>query len=346
MLSRALSLATVMLLIGGFAAAPVRAQNLEAGKSPSQIFGGTCAACHKSPRGLLKTVAPGSLPGFLRQHYTTSSEMASVLSAYLVSNGAADTRYTGSPPKQAKDATQEPSGQPTQLDRYGRPIRRAPTQEAARPDADGRVTEPGGRQGRNRPANPEAAKPAGEGQTPAAAAEERGPDGRRLSAKQRLSKRGKPAEELPKTDAAKTDAAKTDAAKTDAPMGEAAKGDVSKDEKPNTSRDEGNKPEVKPEDQKSDSAKLDAAKGQANSSDVPLRADPVPAVTPAPKSSEGEAKPAEPAPPPESAAASNAASEPQGGGSTPAAPPASVAVSTPPPAPVAPAGPPAPPISQ
>ncbi|MDX6584948.1 MAG: hypothetical protein QOI10_4132, partial [Solirubrobacterales bacterium] len=109
MLSRALSLATVIVLIGGFAAAPVRAQNLEAGKSPSQIFSGTCAACHKGARGLLKTVAPGSLPGFLRQHYTTSSEMASVLSAYLVSNGAADTRYIGGQPKQgAKDAKQEP----------------------------------------------------------------------------------------------------------------------------------------------------------------------------------------------------------------------------------------------
>src|ERR1700710_2592300 len=139
MLSRALSLATVMLLIGGFAAAPVRAQNLEAGKSPSQIFSGTCTACHKGARGLLKTVAPGSLPSFLRQHYTTSSEMASVLSSFLISNGATDTRYIGSQPKQQpKEARQEPSGQPTQLDRWGRPLRRAPAQEAARPDADGR----------------------------------------------------------------------------------------------------------------------------------------------------------------------------------------------------------------
>jgi hypothetical protein len=338
MLSRALSLATVMLLIGGFAAVPVRAQNLEAGKSPSQIFAGTCTACHKGARGLLKTVAPGSLPGFLRQHYTTSSEMASVLSAYLISNGATDTRYIGNQPKQAKDAKQEPSGQPTQLDRYGRPIRRAPSQEASRPDADGRVpqAESEGRQGRNRLANPDAAKPAGEGQAPAATAEERGPDGRRLSAKQRLSKRGKPGDEVPKTDAAKTDA----------PMGEAAKGEASKDEKSNASKDEGSKPEVKPEDEKSESARLDAAKGDGNKSDVPLRADPVPAVTPAPKSSEGEAKPAESAPPPASAAASNAASEPQGDGSTPAAPPAPVAVSAPPPPPVVPAGPPAPPISQ
>src|SRR4051795_11930486 len=117
MLSRTLNLAAGMLLIGGFAAAPARAQNLEAGKPPSQIFSGTCAACHKGARGLLKTVAPGSLPGFLRQHYTTSSEMASVLSAYLVSNGAADARYTGGQPKGAKDAKQEPCGEPAQLDR-------------------------------------------------------------------------------------------------------------------------------------------------------------------------------------------------------------------------------------
>jgi hypothetical protein len=321
MLSRALSLATVMLLIGSFAAAPARAQNLEAGKSPSQIFAGTCTACHKGARGLLKTVAPGSLPGFLRQHYTTSSEMASVLSAYLVSNGAADTRYTGGQPKQGKDAKQEavrPQGAPEQLDRFGRPIRRAPTQEASRPDADGRMPQ---------------AEP------------ERGPDGRRLSAKQRLSKRGRPGEELPKAEPAKPDAA---------PMGEAAKGEPAKDEKPNTVKEEASKPEAKPEakpdEGKSEAATLDPAKGEAPKSDVPLRADPVPAVTAAPKSPEGEAKPAEPAPaagaspsaPPASTSASNTAAEPQG---TPVAPPAGL-VESPPPAPVAPAGPPAPPISQ
>src|ERR1700724_3575259 len=97
MLGRALSLATVTLLIGCFAAVPAWAQatNLEAGKSPSQIFAGTCTACHKGPRGLLKTVPAGSLQGFLRQHYTTSPEMASLLASFLVSNGAADTRYVG-----------------------------------------------------------------------------------------------------------------------------------------------------------------------------------------------------------------------------------------------------------
>src|ERR1700759_560514 len=106
MLRRALILATVTLLIGDLATAPAHAQatNLEAGKSPSQIFAGTCNVCHKSPRGLLRTVSPGSLPSFLRQHYTTSSDMASLLSGYLISNGATDTRYANQPvtPKQAR----------------------------------------------------------------------------------------------------------------------------------------------------------------------------------------------------------------------------------------------------
>jgi hypothetical protein len=323
MLSRALSLAAVMLLIGGFAAAPARGQNLEAGKSPSQIFAGTCTACHKGARGLLKTVAPGSLPGFLRQHYTTSSEMAGVLASYLISNGASDTRYQAGQPKGAKDARQEPSGQPSQLDRYGRPTRRTPTQEASRPDADGRV-----------PAR------VLEGQSPAAGAEERGPDGRKLSAKQRLSKRGRAGEELPKPDAVKPAE----------PMGEAAKGEAPKEENANISKDEVKKPEVNPEEQKTDSAKLDAPKDETPKSDVPLRADPVPSVTPAPKSSEGEGKPAEatsaangsPASSTAATSASNAAAEPPG--STPAAAAAPAAVAPPPPP--APAGPPAPPISQ
>ena len=332
MLSRTLNLAAVMLLIGGFAAAPAQAQNLEAGKTPSQIFSGTCAACHKGARGLLRTVAPGSLPGFLRQHYTTSSEMAGVLAAYLISNGATDTRYTGGQPKQqGRDVRQEPtaapSGTPTQLDRFGRPIRRAPTQEAARPDGDGRMPpEPDGR-ARSRVATPEAGRPDGQ-------VEERGPDGRRLSPKQRMSKRGKPNEELPKADTAKPDA----------PMGEAAKGAVSPDDKPSVIKDEASKPEVKPEEEKSDSAKLDSPKGEGTKSDVPVRAEPVPAVTPAPKSPEGESTPAQAAAPSEGSTGSSAppAANPAAEAPVSPAPPAPPVAA----APVAPAGPPAPPISQ
>ena len=183
MLSRVLNLATVAMLIGWLVGAPVpaQAQNLEAGKSPSQIFAGTCTACHKSPRGLLKTVSPGSLPGFLRQHYTTSSDMASLLSSYLVSNGATDTRYGSKPSTEPKSEAKSGTG-PEQPDRQGRRMRPG-AQEAAKPDADG-ISQQGepGRQGRKRLARPAEApdetKPAVDGQAPAEA-----DDARKLTVK-------------------------------------------------------------------------------------------------------------------------------------------------------------------
>ena len=299
MLSRALSLATVTLLIGCFAAVPAWAQatNLEAGKSPSQIFAGTCTACHKGPRGLLKTVPAGSLQGFLRQHYTTSPEMASLLASFLVSNGAADTRYAQ--PKEGKDAKSGPSAGVEQLDRFGHRLRPAPPQEAAKPEAEPR----------------EAAKPANE----------RGPDGRKLSAKQILAKRGKPgSEELPKTEAAgKEEPAKGEANKEDAPKSETAKveGGKVEDSKPSA--------EGKPE-----SAKIEAPKESGNGDTAVLRADPVPPVTPAPPA----------ASPTVSAAVSGGTPEPAAVPSAP--PPEAPAVTASAPPPVAPAGPPAPPISQ
>src|ERR1700729_3493936 len=105
MLSRARIFAAVTLLAGCLAAPAAWAQatNLEAGKSASQLFAGTCNACHKSPRGLLRTVSPGSLSGFLREHYTTSSDMASQLASFLISNGASDAR-------QAKQGTDNKQG--------------------------------------------------------------------------------------------------------------------------------------------------------------------------------------------------------------------------------------------
>jgi hypothetical protein len=394
MLSRALILATVMLLVGCFAAAPAgaQAQNLEAGKSPSQIFAGTCNACHKSPRGLLKTVPAGSLPGFLRQHYTTSGDMASLLSSFLISNGASDTRYVGTQPKPGKDAQSEakPGAAPEQLDRFGRRLRPgAPSQEAAKPDAqpqqaakpdaDGPSPGEAGRQGRNakrlaRPEEaPDAAKPAADGQAPAQAASERGPDGRKLTAKQRLSKRGRPGgEEPPKTEAAKTEAAKSEAAKSEAAKSEAAKSEAAKSEAPkteagkdepakseaakddkpkdepkgeiakNAAKDEDGKPEGKSEAAKVETPnKIDAPKETGSGETPVLRADPVPPVTPAPPASLAK-----------SVAVSSGTSEPAAAPPAPApqaAPPA-VTASVPPPEPtpasVAPAGPPAPPISQ
>ena len=58
---------------------PARGQsNLDAGKSPEQIFSDTCSACHQGPHGLKPTSAQ-----FLRQHYTTGARQAAAMAAYL-----------------------------------------------------------------------------------------------------------------------------------------------------------------------------------------------------------------------------------------------------------------------
>src|SRR4249919_3116453 len=61
------------------AAGPAEGQsNLDAGKSPEQIFSDTCSACHHGPHGLKQTSAQ-----FLRQHYTTGARQAAAMAAYL-----------------------------------------------------------------------------------------------------------------------------------------------------------------------------------------------------------------------------------------------------------------------
>jgi hypothetical protein len=389
MLSRTLTLAAVTLLIGCFAADQSRAQvtNLEAGKSPSQIFAGTCTACHKAPRGLLKTVPGSSLQSFLRQHYTTSPEMASLLAGFLISNGAADTRYGAGQSKPGRDEKPEarpPSSVPEQLDRFGRRIFPA-TQEATRPDAEPRqAAKPDadefGRYNRNgrRLARP-GEVPTVEGQ-PADVVNERGSDGRRLSAKQRLSKRGRSgADELPRSENGKTETGKTEtgveAAKSEpskpeggkdepvksegrkddsqAPAGETAKTEIPKAESPNS------------EAAKNDAAKNDPAKA-GNSAVESSKVDSGPSAGAKPGSEEGKSEaahtdppkasgelparradpvpPVTPAPTP-SAAASSGTPEPaaQSPLAAVAASPAVTGSATPP---TPPAGPPAPPISQ
>jgi hypothetical protein len=202
MVSRALSLATVTLLIGSLTAGVARAQNLDAGKSPSQIFSGTCSACHKSPRGLLKTTPASSLPGFLRQHYTTGTDMASVLASYLISNGAADPRYQTKDQKRDARQDRRQEGRPDQPERVGRrQPSAAPAQEAARPDDVVRPQAEGARQGREgrrygrSRAAPDAAQPADD-EAPVQAATDSKPVGR-----QKHGRRGRSApQEMPRTE--------------------------------------------------------------------------------------------------------------------------------------------------
>jgi len=223
-----------------------------------------------------------------------------------------------------------------------RPHPAAAAQEAAKPDADGLTgqrepgSEPPARLGRRakrlaKPAHdlPEADRPPEDGRPAAAAASDTGHSGR-PSARHKLSKRGRPVREEPPGNAATRD---------ETPQGEAAKTETPKDA---LSKDEPAKAgTAKPGDEtKSDADKTEAVKAEG----MKLLRDPVPAVTPAPKPSEGEAKPAQA--PTASITSVPSASE-RSAGPVPAAKPAAPAMddAAPPSAPV-PASPPTPPISQ
>jgi hypothetical protein len=74
-----LGLAVVMTAVP----VPVLAQsNLDAGKTPAQIFAHTCNACHRNPREIKKTTA-----AFMREHYTTGMQEAATMAAYLATVG-------------------------------------------------------------------------------------------------------------------------------------------------------------------------------------------------------------------------------------------------------------------
>ena len=316
MSSRALSLATVLLLIGFGPADTVLAQatNLEAGKTPSQIFSQTCTACHKSPRGLLKSVAPGSLPGFLRQHYTTSSDMAGILASYLISNGAADTRYQAKDGKDKKDGAKDKDAS-SNPEHQGRGPR---AQDAAKPDGEAAPAAEGARQRR-------AVRTAEEGTKPEGQAAPEGRKGKR---------RAKPGtEEAPKVDAA-------------APATEEKKSEPKPESKPEPKPDEA-KPDSSKSSEKPTETKPESANVEPRGNEAPaLRPDPVPTVTAAPPAAAKPAEPAAPKPPEEAApkpAAPAANSEPAAKPQQPA-PPATAAA--PPAAPAESSGPPAPPISR
>ena len=356
MSSRARFFAAVTLLISCLIG-PVtwaQAQNLEAGKSPSQLFASACNVCHKSPRGLLKTVSPGSLPDFLKEHYTTSSEMASQLATYLISNGASDSRQA----KQGTDkqgTDKQGQGGNDQAEHQGRRNRNAPSQQAEHPDDTPPPAE-GGRQSRRRQARPadtpEEGKPVAD--APARADTERGPDGRRLSAKQRKKPGKPPATEEPSMANEPSEPAKREPAKPEPATAEPSKAESDTDDKAKVEprqemgnaaakpdvetnpRDDVNSEPAKSEPAKSEPAKTKATADNAAGDKPAVRRDLVPSVMPAAT--------AVPASAPAPAVASGGTAEPAASRApAPAAvEPQAVTASAPP----RPAGPPAPPISQ
>ena len=58
-------------------AVPAAAQeNIDAGKTPAQLYAQDCAICHKTPHGLSRAGGLWGLQNFLREHYTASKESA------------------------------------------------------------------------------------------------------------------------------------------------------------------------------------------------------------------------------------------------------------------------------
>jgi hypothetical protein len=96
-----------------------------AGKSAPQLFGSNCSACHRSPQGLANGRDARTLTGFLREHYTTKVESASLLATYLVGIGGR------SPARAVQPTAESARGTPTPPD-SAQPAQAAPGADTAR----------------------------------------------------------------------------------------------------------------------------------------------------------------------------------------------------------------------
>lgn len=78
----ALTIVCVAVLVPAMAQAQT---NIDQGKSASQLFGNSCAECHKAPHALAKGKSATAVAEFLSQHYTTGRDQAAALAVYVVS---------------------------------------------------------------------------------------------------------------------------------------------------------------------------------------------------------------------------------------------------------------------
>jgi hypothetical protein len=167
-LSKVLRLAPWLVAVwAALPAIPAVAQgNIDAGKSPAQIFTDTCGACHRSPRELRRASA-----GFLRSHYTTSADEAGAMANYLAGVGSSD-------PRSAAQPKQPPRQQPAETPATPATAAKQPPRQPAEPKSEARseqksepksAAQPKGRPGTTAQARQQQAPPA-------AVVEERPPD--------------------------------------------------------------------------------------------------------------------------------------------------------------------------
>lgn len=110
---RAVLAAAVIAAFGGPAAI---AQNLDENKPPPKLFAESCAACHKSARGLAKGRFRLTLYLFLQDHYASNSSSAWALTNYLDSIDAGKrvpARAAAKPATTARTSLRPPAPVPT-----------------------------------------------------------------------------------------------------------------------------------------------------------------------------------------------------------------------------------------
>jgi mono/diheme cytochrome c family protein len=91
-----------LLAAAALSSSAAAAENLDQGKPAPKLFAESCAACHRSARGLAKGRFSLTLYLFLQQHYASNSSSAWTLTSYLESVDSAkrgEKRAAASPPR-------------------------------------------------------------------------------------------------------------------------------------------------------------------------------------------------------------------------------------------------------
>jgi hypothetical protein len=122
-------------LLAALAPAMAHAQtNLDQGKSASQIFASACAECHKAAHGLAHGKNSAALADFLREHYTTNSQQAAALAAYVL-GGSGVAPIGGVPQGRGQKPKTEQANVSTEEPKPSKPHARASAKpEEAKPD--------------------------------------------------------------------------------------------------------------------------------------------------------------------------------------------------------------------
>ena len=97
--------------------------NLDEGKTAAQLYASACATCHKSPQSVSKTKWFFGLESFLREHYTSRSESAATLAAYLKGQQKRSAEFP--PAGGARQMSQAKSSDAT-VNEFGEEIPRPP----------------------------------------------------------------------------------------------------------------------------------------------------------------------------------------------------------------------------